>query len=306
MASNPLIPLGYRLMPQRAVTAAMTAWAVQLLHDAAGFPMFATATRVFDELFVLARAEWHQADFQNHALHRGVTLYEAVATDSAEGVDVSAYQAIVNWDQVAAARLGFAFIKATEATAHVDAHFAEHWAAAKRAGLMRGAYHFFRPQQDAAAQARHFLAQLPDGGELPAALDVELTDGVARANVVAGVRAWVEVVTPVLGRPLIYTSPGFWNSLPGTAAVAAKADLWVAHWNAARPAALAGWAHWHFWQFASVSSVPGVHGASDRDRFNGSLAELNAYSAAHIAALPAASGPKSLNQEMTPSPGLNP
>lgn len=126
MASNPLIPVGYRLMPQRAVTAAMTAWAVQLLHDAAGFPMFATATRVFNELFVLARVEWHQPDFQNHALHRGVTLYAAVAADSAEGVDVSAYQAVVKWDQVAAAKLGFAFIQATEATAHVDQCWA-HW-----------------------------------------------------------------------------------------------------------------------------------------------------------------------------------
>ncbi|MEO8900197.1 MAG: hypothetical protein ABI488_01265 [Polyangiaceae bacterium] len=77
----------------------------------------------------------------------------------------------------------------------------------------------------------------------------------------------------------------------------------ASRWNAGKPAAVVGWAHWHFWQFANLSSVPGVHGASDRDRFNGSLAELNAYSAAHVAALPAATGPK--NQEMKASQGTN-
>jgi hypothetical protein len=29
----------------------------------------------FGTLLVLARVEWHPPDFQNHAVHRGVTLY---------------------------------------------------------------------------------------------------------------------------------------------------------------------------------------------------------------------------------------
>jgi len=78
VADNPPIPAGYKLMPQADVTPAMTAWAVSILHDPATYPMFATATQTFGTLMVLARVEWHPPDFQNSAVHRGVTLYEPI------------------------------------------------------------------------------------------------------------------------------------------------------------------------------------------------------------------------------------
>ena len=56
----------------------MTTWAVTILHDPVTYPMFATATMQFGSLTVLARVEWHPPDFQNSAIHRGVTLYEPV------------------------------------------------------------------------------------------------------------------------------------------------------------------------------------------------------------------------------------
>jgi len=65
-------------MPQADVTAAMTDWAVAILHDPATYPMFATTTMSFPSqpAPVLARVEWHPPDFQNGVVHRGVTLYE--------------------------------------------------------------------------------------------------------------------------------------------------------------------------------------------------------------------------------------
>ena len=65
-------------MMQSEVTPAMTAWAVDILHDTATYPMFATTTMQFGALTVLARVEWHPPDFQNDAVHRGVTLYEPI------------------------------------------------------------------------------------------------------------------------------------------------------------------------------------------------------------------------------------
>jgi lysozyme len=199
----------------------------------------------------------------------------------ATGVDVSGYQTTVDWQKVAASGIAFAFIKATEATTLVDHAFARHWAQAREAKLLRGAYHFFRPKQDAAAQGRFFLAQLEDPGELPPVLDVEVTDGVAPAQVVAGVHAWLDVVAASLARPIIYTSPSFWNALPGAADVANKADLWVAHWGAHVPASVNGWPWWTFWQFTNKASISGIPGTADmdEDRFNGTAAELHAYSA---------------------------
>jgi hypothetical protein len=77
-ADNPPIPAGYKPMLQTDVTAAMTAWAVAILDDPTDYPIFATATRTFGTLAVLARVEWHPPDFQNSVVHRGVTLYEPI------------------------------------------------------------------------------------------------------------------------------------------------------------------------------------------------------------------------------------
>jgi hypothetical protein len=74
-ADNPPIPAGYHLMQQSQVTPEMTAWAVSILNDPATYPMFATATKTFAALVVVARVEWLPPDFQNGAVHRGVTLY---------------------------------------------------------------------------------------------------------------------------------------------------------------------------------------------------------------------------------------
>ncbi len=73
---NPPIPDGYKPMSQSDVTPEMTDWAVAILHDPTDYPMFATTTKTFGSLTVLARVEWHPPDFQNDVVHRGVTLYE--------------------------------------------------------------------------------------------------------------------------------------------------------------------------------------------------------------------------------------
>lgn len=76
VADNPPVPTGWKLMQQSAVTPAMTTWAVAILHDPTAYPMFSTTTQLFGTLNVLARVEWHPPDFQNGAIHRGVTLYQ--------------------------------------------------------------------------------------------------------------------------------------------------------------------------------------------------------------------------------------
>jgi hypothetical protein len=70
------VPVGWMLMQQSQVTAAMTNWAVAILNDPAMYPMFSTTTMLFGSLLVMARVEWHPPDFQNSVVHRGVTLYE--------------------------------------------------------------------------------------------------------------------------------------------------------------------------------------------------------------------------------------
>jgi hypothetical protein len=75
VADDPPLPAGYKLMAQAQVTSEMTAWAVAILNDPVTYPMFSATLKTFGAQAVLARVEWHPPDFQNSAVHRGVTLY---------------------------------------------------------------------------------------------------------------------------------------------------------------------------------------------------------------------------------------
>src|ERR1044072_1039715 len=67
---------------------------------------------------------------------------------SIHGIDVSKFQREINWEavkqmQVEKIRISFTFIKATEGITRQDAAFKRNWQKAGKAGLVRGAYHFF-------------------------------------------------------------------------------------------------------------------------------------------------------------------
>jgi Glycosyl hydrolases family 25 len=62
------------------------------------------------------------------------------------GIDGSYYQGEVDWPSVVASGVSFAFIKATDGLDDIDPRSAQNWAGARAAGIVRGAYHFFRPR----------------------------------------------------------------------------------------------------------------------------------------------------------------
>jgi GH25 family lysozyme M1 (1,4-beta-N-acetylmuramidase) len=80
-----------------------------------------------------------------------------VVVAAVPGIDVSHYQPAIDWETLVRAGFQYCFIKATEGSASVDKSFARHWPDARKAGLIRGAYHFFRPAVPVASQAALFL-----------------------------------------------------------------------------------------------------------------------------------------------------
>src|SRR3972149_1412778 len=87
-----------------------------------------------------------------------------------DGIDISKWQddnstpQMMDFGKAYAAGARFVFIKASQAT-WLDQDFVLNWANAKRAGLLRGAYHYMDWTKPALDQARLFAGVLAgDGG----------------------------------------------------------------------------------------------------------------------------------------------
>ena len=195
------------------------------------------------------------------------------------GVDVSHYQGVIDWKRVAADSLGdfplrFAFLKATEGGDHGDSTFQRHFAEARKAGLVCGAYHYFIPATDARRQADFFIRTVPlRKGDLPPVLDVETLGKRSPRELRAAVKIWLNHVERHYGvKPILYTSYKFKmrylnDSLLNTY------PYWIAHYYVD---SVRYRGRWDFWQHTDVGRVPGIEKEVDLNVFNGSLDELRA------------------------------
>ncbi|HEX8148171.1 MAG TPA: glycoside hydrolase family 25 protein [Pyrinomonadaceae bacterium] len=197
------------------------------------------------------------------------------------GVDVSHHQGVINWQKVSASGVVYAYTKATESIGFMDSRFATNFAGMKSNGILRGAYHFFRPKRDAKAQAENFIDVVKhvEPGDLPPALDVEVDDGKTPGVIIKGVRTWLETVEQAFGRtPAIYTSASFWNSKLGGTEEFGEHPLWVAHYtDKPKPAVPKGFATFDIWQFtdSGAGAVNGITSTKlDLNRFNGTMDQL--------------------------------
>jgi GH25 family lysozyme M1 (1,4-beta-N-acetylmuramidase) len=203
-----------------------------------------------------------------------------------EGVDVSEFQPTVDWARVRGSGRRFAFIRVSDGARVVDTAFASHWRGARAAGLLRGAYQFFRPAQDPDAQADLMIRSVGrlGPGDLPPVIDIETADGQSSATIVARARRWIERVRAGTGRdPIVYAAAGFWDPLQGTAELG-RQKLWVANYTTSCPFLPEDWSRWTFWQFTDRGSVPGIAGPADVNVFNGTVAELEALAGAGASA----------------------
>jgi lysozyme len=191
------------------------------------------------------------------------------------GIDVSHHQETISWRRVRQAGIQFAFIRVSDGLTASDPRFAENWTGARRVGVLRGAYQYFRPEESAIAQADLLIAAVRrDPGELPPVIDVELHGGRTPVLLAAHVRAWVERVrTQLRVEPIVYTGPDFWRERVGGADLT-RQPLWLAHYTTECPAVPWPWTRWTFWQHTDRGTVPGVAGPVDLNLFAGDYLAL--------------------------------
>ncbi len=130
-------------------------------------------------------------------------------------IDVSNHQGDIDWPALAGSRVTFAYIKATEGGDFRDKRFRLNWEGAKKAGIARGAYHYFTRCRPGIEQAHNFIATVPrEQAALPPVIDAEHLDpcrtGREISNVVGEIMALLDALEAHYGRrPIIYTSSDF-------------------------------------------------------------------------------------------------
>ena len=179
------------------------------------------------------------------------------------GIDLSDFQPLSRgeWTMLAGQGLRFAFVKASEGKSFQAETFEAKWHDSKAAGLLRGAYHFFRPSRTGEEQAVNFLQALQAAGgmtadDLPPVLDIETRDGINAAEIRKQCLVWLEKVETATGRkPLIYTGSSFGKDVLGPDGRFAEYPLWVAHYTAGQPAIPQRWSTCAFWQYTDKGRV---------------------------------------------------
>jgi lysozyme len=228
--------------------------------------------------FALSRPFWKFLKKQRNqknkdvAIHQGDCMYSGPGVTLPEkfqmlGIDVSHHQGLIDWKKVKSATIkskpiSFVFIRATYGRWKNDKYFTYNWKATAQVGILRGAYHYFLPNQSALAQAEKFLSRVcgPDGnylGELPPVLDIEEQPShISRTEFHQNIQIWLDKVESKTGkRPLIYSGANFYrlNLHP----IFKSYPLWVAHYKIAQPSI--PYNHkWDLWQFSDKARINGI------------------------------------------------
>ncbi len=207
------------------------------------------------------------------------------ADSGALGHDVSGHQGDVNWPSAWGAGGRFVYVKATEGTGFINKRFTQQYNGSYNIGMIRGAYHFARPDVSGGReQAEYFLAHgggwTPDGRTLPGALDVEYNPygeacyGLDAKRMGEWIRDFSDAYHARTGRfPVIYTSTNWWNKCTGNnAGFGQNNPLWIARYQPTVGPLPAGWSRQFIWQFADSGVLPG-----DQNLFNGPLDQVKGF-----------------------------
>ena len=150
------------------------------------------------------------------ALSAACPPYADPAQGPVNGIDISHYQTVSSWSQVAASE-DFVIIKTTENTT-TDSKFASHRAGAQGAKMTVGYYHYLRfDGASGAVQGNAFVKAIGalEPGEMPPMLDIEDSTGAATNSTATNIKIvqdWLDAVEAGLGKkPFIYTGGGFWG-----------------------------------------------------------------------------------------------
>lgn len=191
--------------------------------------------------------------------------------DNVAGIDVSQYQGRIDWDEVKLINkkypIGFVFIRASVGNDCDDSKFKFNWIEAKKHKIIRGAYHYYRPNENSVEQAERFirLVQL-EKGDLPPVLDIEkLPVEQSIDSLKIGLKRFLKKIDEHYKvKPIIYTSQKYYENF--LEEEFEEYTFWIANYNFIDEKINDDFL---FWQFTEKGKVNGIKYNVDMNIYNG-------------------------------------
>lgn len=189
------------------------------------------------------------------------------------GIDVSHYQGKIHWDKVKTSKhpIEYVFMRAAMGTNGKDSRFEYNWREAKKQGFVRGAYHYYRPNENSEKQFANFAATVTlDKGDFPPILDIEEASKFGVKNLRKGLKKWLKLAETAYGcKPVIYTGRSYYHKyLKGHIK---GYPLWIASYSGKHRLKNTPW---DFHQFTVKTRVNGIRTPVDGNDFKNSKAQL--------------------------------
>lgn len=193
-----------------------------------------------------------------------------------KGLDLSHHNGDPDYGTLKHYGIQFIYHKATEGNGYVDPKMLTRVAAAKKAGLHVGVYHFarFTSVADGAAEAAFFVktvAEVEKYIDLPLVLDIEVDDvKLSIADLTKTCVGFVEAVKKATNKPvMIYTYDSFIHSNLGKEL--GSYPLWLADYGDHKLNPNSVWNKYSALQYTDKGSTLGINGGVDMDWLDDSL-----------------------------------
>lgn len=166
----------------------------------------------------------------------------------------------------------FVVVRATAGNDKIDSRFNENWQQVAKKNIIRGAYHYYRPNENSIEQADLFIKTVKlEKGDLPPILDIEkLPKTQSLDSLKVGLKRWLTKVENYYKiKPIIYSGESYYTDF-------LKDDFpdyefWIANYNFWRKSPENGWL---LWQFTDKAKINGIDEMVDVNLLNGDFVRL--------------------------------
>lgn len=203
-------------------------------------------------------------------IHKQVAVY---------GIDISKYQGKeIQTLTKKQDSISFIICKATEGITYTDPKFSYNWTKIKQKSFLRGAYHFYRSNDNPIQQANNFLSAISSTikkTDIPPIIDFEM-GGIDHSKSIQEIQFSLKSLILQIEKklnctPIIYTSVNTGNIYLNNPYFA-NYPLWIANYDDKNsPNLPKTWKEkgWTLWQKTDSYNIE--NSKNDLDRFNGSI-----------------------------------